>query len=270
MRKPFSPIGNRRSSAVVDTQNNDFYQRVPYTLRTGVIEDVYTIDNKDGIPFGLYTLYTVRLAPAGQWIENVPAMEWGGHYNNNIQVPNFGPDNPDMQPPPADIQNCDENPYIVGQPVIIGFLSGSQMNPIILGPAPTPYMNSKQTKIAYPIRWGRHQGTEWSVDKDGNVEVDIKSGETLTIKVGGSVLCKISGGEVDLGSDSDTDLQSTIMGKYFKTYIEDTLIQMINSHTHLAGTLVAGSTPVTGVSGSPVSPTSNPPSNIYTTVAKVK
>ncbi|VVB53201.1 Uncharacterised protein [uncultured archaeon] len=262
MKRAYTSLRGRRQASVVDAENNAKMAKVPQILRSGIVEDVYTIDNTRGIPSGVYTLYTVRLAPLGQWIQNVPAMSLGGHYNETFKVPNYGPNNPDMQTPPADVQNCEETPYVVGQPVIVGFLNGSQLNPIILGPAPTPWGNSKQTAANYPMKWARHQGTEWWVDKDGNAEIDVKAGGTLTVKIGGVILCKISGGEVDLGSDSS--IEPTIMGDAFKNYIENTLLTALNSHVH---TGVQGGP---GMSGTPAASFTNPPSSVYTTVAKVK
>lgn len=257
MKRPYTTLRGRRQASVVDAENNATLTKVPQVLRSGIIEDVYTIDNTRGIPFGVYTLYTVRLAPLGQWIQNVPAMNLGGHYNETFKVPNYGPNNPDMQAPPADVQNCEETPYVVGQPVIVGFLNGSHLNPIILGPAPTPWGNSKQTTANYPMKWARHQGTEWWVDKNGNAEVDVKSGGTLTVKIGGAILCKISGGEIDLGGDSG--LEPTVLGT--------TLQNFLNTQFGASGHTHSGVTTGPGTSGPPVAVTVP---TITTTVAKVK
>lgn len=270
MKNVNSPIGGRLQASVVDTINDRTRSKVPDALRSAVIEDVYTVDNPKATPYGAYTLYTIRIAPNGVVADNVPALGVGGHYNNEYNLPNYGPKNPNMQTPPRSVQNGEETPYVVGQPVVVGFLSGGRLNPIILGPAPTPYGNSKQTAANYPMKWGRHQGTEWWIDKTGNAEIDFPATANLTIKVNGSVLCTVKNGEVDLGGISG--IEPTIMGAQFDNYIKNTVLNMLNSHTHAAGTLVApsGGGTVTGITGSPSSTAGNPPSEVYTTVVKVK
>jgi hypothetical protein len=249
----------------------------------GIIASVYTIDStaeNKGIPYGVFTLYDVRLSPTEQIVRNVPAMGLGGHFNSSTTLPwdglpNYGVTGT-VEKPLDSVHNVEETPYVINQPVIIMFLGNIEDNPIIIGPAPCSDSGYGQTTAGYPKKYGSFQGASWSINKNGSVELDIPTTQNLTIKVDGKILCYITDSTIDFGADDTSDgtlgTEKTIMGEVFQVYMQS-LVSLLNNHTHDAGTLVApgGGGAVTGVTGGSTSdPFSEPGSDSYTTKVKVK
>jgi len=269
--KKFNRSGNRRQSSVIDATNDLSMARVRNGFHHGAIVDVYTIDNPKnmGVPFGVYTLYSVRLAPSGQIVRNVPALSFGGHFLSSTvsawnNLPNYGVTS-EVSAPSNSIQNVEETPYVINQPVLVGFLQDKDVNPIILGPAPCIEGGSGQTTSEYPKKYGFFQGTSWSIDKSGAVELDVTNGQNLTIKVAGNTLCYITNGVVNLGGSSAAD--TTVLGPALMTYLNTTLKGWIDNHMHTSAS--AGSqtsTPTTAPATPDPFPTA---SGIETTIVKV-
>jgi len=275
---------NVRQSAVVNGTNSSSENAYMSGTHHGIIADVTTVDNARnvGTPYGVYTLYTIKLAPSGQMLYNVPAMSWGGHYLRSDtslmrKLPLYSIQSL-VSDPPDGVQNTDETPYVIDQPVIVTFIQGHEMSPIILGPMHCMRGGSGQKSAEYPKKSGSFQGANWSINKTGSAELDLPTTQNLTIKVNGKILCYITDGVVDLGANDPADgtagTQRTILGDAFKSYMTS-LISTLNSHTHTPGTLVAGSTAVTGISGGATSSPFSAPAdggagNIYATNVKVK
>jgi len=157
----------------------------------------------------------------------------------------------------------EETPYVINQPVLVGFLQDDETNPIILGPLPCVQGGSGQTEADYPKKYGSFQGASWSIDKNGAAEIDFPLAQSLTIKIGGNVLCYIKDGEVDLGApNGDPTLKTTVLGSVLKTFLDS--VFGAGGHTHAAGTIPA---PSGSVTGPPVGITVTP---FETTVVKVK
>jgi hypothetical protein len=233
----------------------------------GIISAVYTIDSTSenkGIPYGVFTLYDIRVAPSGQLLRNVPTMMEGGHYttvDSTVweRLPNYA-GIPNVSSPLDSIQNVEETPYVINQPVIVMFLGNNEGNPIIIGPAPCASSGSGQTTADYPKKYGSFQGASWSIDKNGAVELDVPTSQDLTIKIAGNTLCYITNGTVHLGGAGAGD--TSILGPALVSYLNSTLTGWLDLHTH--------------TSAAPGSPTSTPitypaptASSIETTVVKV-
>ncbi len=268
MKTPYRRSGNIINSSVIDSINLSSKNRYSQPLRLGIVADVYTVDNTDDIvsPQGAYTLYSIRLNPGGHPIENVPAVMMGGHLNSSINFPGYGDTVTNTPQPPISVQNIDETPYFVGQYVLLAFINGSILNPVIIGGLPVSSSlipdQIGQTKADYPKKYGQFQGTKWSIDKNGNTELDIPITSTVTIKFGGNILCYLKNGEIDLGSDnSSVDLQPTILGDKLKQFL-DSVFSSLSGHTH------SGVSTGMGTSGPPLGVTV--PSDMETTVVKVK
>src|ERR1700722_2113239 len=124
MTEIYTASGNRKQSSVYDAE---LYKRImdkTPPLRFGVVENVYTGDNQLNLP-GIssgsqgYITYDVKIAPQGIVIKQVPAMSTGGHIIN-IDTPNG---------PPMSQQNTEEYPFVIGQPVLEGFINESNFIP---------------------------------------------------------------------------------------------------------------------------------------------
>lgn len=273
MESPYSSDGNIKQSSVVDSINEEKFNRLPSAVWMGVIQDIYTIDNTaipNINPSGAYTLYSVELSPLGIILQNVPAAMLGGHLNpqpstmtgrrlvNNQLTPG-------MDTPPSSVQNIEETPYVIGQPVLIVFIGNSKFNPVIVGglPVPSPINGATigQTNADYPRKYGSFQGTSWFIDKTGNAEMDLPSSASLTIRIGGQIFCVIRNGEVDLGGDNAAT-QPTILGNVLNSYLTNFVNTVYNLHTHASVTSL-------GIPSPPI-PTGVAPSGIETTVVRVK
>ncbi len=239
MRDIYSPNGDREQASVNDGFNATEFSGTSYTLRFGVISEVFTADNPKNVPGNGngrqgYLVYTVKLSPNGVVVKNVPAMSTGGHYSTgNRDTPNAGP---------LDEQNTDETPYVIGQPVIIGFVNGSNFNPIILGPGSCQHNAGSQTMAQYPQKSEVFQGHSRIVDKDGSEAIILPVTGLYTIKVGTITLLTIENGLVQIGNGTEAG----VLGNSLRTYLEN--------HTHAAGTFSNSGGPVVGFSGAPNSP----------------
>lgn len=69
-----------------------------------------------------------------------------------------------------------------GDRVLVGFIQGSQEQPVIVGVLPHPATKYGGKRSDGRKRFGTHQGTSWVVDKDGNLEVSLKADDKLTVK----------------------------------------------------------------------------------------
>ena len=271
MKSPLSDSGNMHQASILDANNETRFNKLSSPIMLGIIQDVYTVDNTtipNINPQGAYTLYSVELSPLGTMIQNVPAVMFGGH----MVIP---PDNTSgrtpvnvqlsgIETPPNSVQNIEETPYVIGQPVLVAFIGSNRFNAVIIGGIPvSTNINGAtigQTTADYPRKYGSFQGASWSIDNTGNPSLDIPSTGTLTITVGGQVFCTISNGTVNIGGD--TGMQPTILGDALNTYLTN-FINTYNTHTHLF--------PATGgaPTSQPVIPATGP-SGIETTVAMVK
>ena len=232
---PYSATGDVIQAAVVDSANRMQGQQLSQSLKLGIIEDYYTVDNTDTTisPQGAYTMYCVRLFPYGQPLYNVMPLMPGGHINSNVNIPGYGANNSSHTVPLASVQNVEETPYVVGQLVLVGFINGSTMNPIILGSVPCIQAASGQTTAKYPKKYGSFQGTNWSIDNTGNVELDVNSASSIKVTCGGSTLFVVKNGELDLGGDSsDTSMQPALLGT--------NLVTWLNNHTHIVAGITTG------------------------------
>lgn len=273
MESPYAPSGNMHQSSVVDSINEEKFNRLPSAVWLGIIQDVYTVDNTNITnlnPSGAYTLYSVELSPLGIILQNVPAAMLGGHLNTQISsMTGRTPINNQLSgipTPPNDVQNIEETPYVIGQPVLIVFIGNSKFNPIIVGalpvPAPTNGATIGQTTANYPRKYGSFQGASWFIDKTGNGEIDFPASSSLTIRIGGQIFCIIRNGEVDLGGDN-AGTQPTILGDVLNTYLSN-FASSFTSHVHNI---------ILPTPGSPTTPPLVPqpaPSGIETTVVRVK
>jgi hypothetical protein len=275
----YSPENNRKQSLIHDTESSGDIMPTPLPLKYGIIYDVSTLDNVSisqpgstlpNFP-GAYLVYTVKLTPNGVFLRNVPAMMTGGHVQSNFNAPNASP---------LPQQNTEETPFVIGQPVIIGFVNNSNFNPIILGPVAcqmnastssatgaAPFPLAPQTSEIYPQKQGIFQGTEWSIDKAGNTTLNIAAKSQFTLQIGGTTIVTAKpssdsdGYELDFGLSGDTE--PTILGNALVTYL-NTLVTAFNNHTHISA--VSGSpTSAPGTSTPPESFT-NPPTSGSTTV----
>ncbi len=243
--KTFTAFGNKNQASVMDTQNIAQTVASPYPLRFGVIVDVYTPDDKRNIT-GSYTMYSVALTPSGQIIRNVPTSMCSGHNDWFDKVPqNALPEGAQL---PIDTQNSEETPYKVGQPVLIGFVSASYMNPIIICPASSILNSSSQTKDNYPQKTGSFQGLTWSVDKTGNPSMVIPQTGNLTIYVGSNdpanLLLTISAGSVIIGPTATS--QPGVLGDALKSFL-DNVFNGTTGHTHTNGNGGAPTGPPIGI-----------------------
>jgi len=242
--------GNVRQSALVNAVNDPIYSKIVGGHYHGIICKVHTIDGTSdkGIPYGSYTLYDVRLSPTGQIFYNVPDVGAGGHYTSTDtdlweSLPNFSV-NPGVDKPSDSVQNTDETPYVIYQPVLVGFLKGNELTPIILGPLRSIKGGAGQTTAEYPKKYGSFQGAEWSIDKNGAVSLDVPATQDITIKVGGNVLCYIKDGEVDLGGSSGLEL--TALGETLQGFL-DGVFDSVLGHTHTSAAPGNPTTPPVGV-----------------------
>ena len=267
MKSPYSMTGNRKQASIVDAMNEIAKIPIKNGPYQAIIADVYAVDNSKGAPYGVYTLYTIRLAPYGQIIKNVPALTRGGHYTSTRfeeygkVLPNYGI-TPSVSRPGDNVQNVEETPYVIDQPVLVEFINGSNFKPVIIGALPCIDGEVGQITADYPKKYGSFQGTSWSIDKTGEVALNIPTTATITIKVGGNILCYLKNGEIDLGSDnSGADLQPTILGDKLKQFL-DGVFSSMSGHTH-SGVSTGG-----GVTGPPIGVTV--PNDMETSVVKVK
>jgi hypothetical protein len=255
-------------------------------LTTGIVIDVYAIDRSDSdgnllnLP-GTYMTYTVQLSATGVLMKNVPALMTGGHYQYSNNTPNavnfaYGGDIP--------YQNTEETPLIPGQPVLIGFINGSNQNPVIIGVAPcqlnattasttgaAPFPLDPQTAgnpmlldpstgrssgaNTYPQKQGIFQGTSWKIDKSGNPTMNIITGGKLKIEVNGVPFVTVDGtsNTVDIG----TGVEPGVLGNTLNTYLTNFITTIFNLHTHAS--------PI-----SPPVPLGSAPAGITTSVLKVQ
>jgi hypothetical protein len=258
----------------------------------GTIIDVLAVDRTDSegnllnLP-GTYLTYTVQLAPTGVVIQDVPTLMSGGHtkFFTNTSAS-----------PALTFQNSEETPYVIGQPVIIGFLNGSSFNPIILGsascqmnattmsddgedpfpldpqtmgngakpgdpPQLDPTTGASSGDNIYPQKQGIFQGTSWKIDKNGNPTVNIITNGKLMVQVNGVPFITVDGENnlVDIG----TGAEFGIMGETLKNFLTNFINNEFNTHTHVSVTSIGIPTP-------PVVPATPPGSNILTTVLKVE
>lgn len=291
----YSPNGNRKQASIHGIKEALELLPPPPGLVTGVITDVYCVDREDssGNPLnfpGTYLTYTVKIAPTGVFIHNVPVMDMSsGHtkFRMNTDASNS-----------LSNQNTEETPLSIGQPVIIGFLFGSGINPIILGAAPcqmnastmsstgeAPFLLDPQTAgnganpgdppsldpetgassgdNIYPQKQGSFQGTTWKIDKNGNPTVNIVTNGTLKVEVNGTPFITVDGENnlVDIG----TGIEFGVLGNTLQTFLS-TLETWLDSHTHISA---APTIPTGPASAAPTGPSPTPPT-ITTTVLKVE
>lgn len=244
----YSMFGHRQQSAIHDSKNLANIMSMPFLFKPGVIAKVFTADdpkNFPGITSGAqgYITYNVELTPEGIIIENLPAMgQTTGHLDGMTVDPNYPLDTPSM-----DMQNTYEEPYVVGQPVVVGFLNNSPLNGFIIGSLPSQFNNGTQTSAQYPEKRGSWQGTSWKIDKNGNPVLTLPTADNLTVVVGSTVLLTISNGVVQIGNGSDVGV------------LGNALVAYLNAHTHTGGTIL-------GLTGPPVVPATG----ITTSVLKVQ
>lgn len=236
-KKLFTAFGNRSQSAVADSNYKKSTVEMPSTLRFGRIKAVLPKDNLKN-KVGKYVTYDVMLSPNGVVIEDVPACSTGG------QIVDFN--TPDA--PALTTINTEETPFVVGQPVLVGFVSGSNMNPIIISAVGSQFNASSETTAQHPRKSGSFQGLTWFIDKTGNPNVTVPSSGNLTVVVGTTTLLTISNGLVQIGTGSDVGV------------LGNALVSYLNAHTH-SGVQTGG-----GVSGPPVTPATG----ITTSVLKVQ
>jgi hypothetical protein len=226
----------------------------------GVVIGVYTSDNPLNIP-GItgtsqgYIVYDVELTPEGIVVEKIPSSGTGGHVTGSSVDPVYPPDTPPMA-----IQNTDEEPYVIGQPVVVGFINNSPLNGFILCPISCQFNAGSQSASQYPQKFWSWQGTTRTVDKNGTITYNVVSNQKFIIQVNGTPLVTVDGSTntVDIGNGG----QPGVLGDALTTYLNTTLGTWLSTHIHSGGT-IAGST------GPPA--TSAPASSgIGTTVLKVQ
>lgn len=253
----YSLFGSRKQSSVNDAENFNEHMSKPTGLKLGVIIDVFTSDNPKNVP-GIssgaqgYVTYNIELTPDGVIVENVPAMMTGGKVVSGIAIdPNYPPNVPN-----TDIQNTEETPFIIGQPVIVGFLNNSHLNPFILGPISFQLNNGTQSFSEYPQKTASWQGTNWKIDKNGFPTVNLVASGILRVQLNGLDLVTVNGATntVDIGNGGEPGV------------LGNTLVAYLNSHTHAPGTFSNGGGPVVGFSGPPVQDSSG----VKTTILKVQ
>jgi hypothetical protein len=244
---PYSLTGNVKSSGIVDGVNRMIAQSNLTAIKIGVIEDVLTIDNPSALPTAAYTMYNVRVSPQGQLIRNVPSVSHGGHFNTTVlldptRAPNYQQATA-FQAPPDSVQNIDETPYVIGQPVILCFVNGSNLNAIILGALPCIFGGVGQNTADYPKKYGSFQGTQWSIDKNGNPSLNIVTDGILNVQVNGVDFLQVNGstntvnlgtgtsGTVNIGEGS---VQPTVLGTTLDSYLSGALSTWLNTHTHVS------------------------------------
>jgi hypothetical protein len=296
----YSPFGDRQSAAIHDTGESSAFGNSPGYLVAGTVSGITSVDLQDSqgrlqnIP-GTYLTYTVKLAPRGVFIHDVPAMMSGGHTRCKTTT---------LASNELGHQNTEETPYVIGQPVLVGFVNGSNFNPVILGPlacqlnAATVSPDGSEnfpldpqtcgTKISldpatgassgdhvYPQKQGIFQGTSWKIDKNGNPTVNIKASGRLNVQINGVPFVTIDGASntVDLGATADhvnlgEAIESTVLGTTLKDYLADFITNTFNKHTHASCTTAAGVSPA--AIPSPPTPTGTEPTDaILTSVVKV-
>jgi hypothetical protein len=278
----YSPDGNRKQSIIAEVSRQSEILPLPMALMAGMITDIYSVDRANSagellnVP-GAYLTYTVKLSPTGVFIHNVPSMcSASGHtkaFVNTLASNDLGH------------QNTEDSPHFLGQPVIIGFINGSNFNPIILGPAPCqmnattmgpgggdtvldpqtaganlnldPTTGASDGDNIYPQRQGSFQGSTWKLDKKGNVTLNIVSNGKLNVQVNGVPFITVDGSNntVDIG----TGAEPGVLGNTLQNFLNQ-VFSSLTGHTHTGGT-------ISGLTGPP-NPVSVP--NIETSVLKVQ
>jgi hypothetical protein len=233
-RNLFSPQGNRKQASVSDAEHIKNIMVMPPALKFGRIKDVYAFDNPKN-KVGKYTTYVVILSPEGIVAEDVPSCYGGGHYQDNIT------------PTTNTLQNTEETSLVIGQPVLVGFVNNSNLNPVIICPVGCQVNNGAQTTAQYPQKSGSFQGLKWNVDNAGNPKVTVPASGNLTVLVGGTVLLTIQNGLVQIGNGVDVGV------------LGNALVAYLNTHTHTGGTIA-------GLTGPPVVPATG----ITTSILKVQ
>ncbi len=250
-RDLFSEDGNREQASVSDAEHSSIFIKPTPTLKTGTIYAVNTYDtfnaSNPSSPnrFGKYISYDVMVSPLGVIVRDVPALGSSGHYANSI-FPSG---------PPIEDQNTEETPFVIGQPVLLGFTNDSSLNPIIIGAYPSMSNGGSQTGGSsgeYPQKQGIFQGTSWKIDKNGNPTVNIISNGKLKVEVNGTPFITVDGANnlVDIGTGSEFG----VLGNTLQTFLSSLEI-WLDAHTH-------GGPP-------PLTPSPTPPT-VTTTVLKVQ
>lgn len=214
MYDPFSDFGNSIQASTLDAKLKSYYYEVGYPLRMGVIYAVRTKDDSKN-RFG-FTVYDVMIMPDSAILRDVPSFNNSGHYNNS----SYG--GGDLTK-----QNSEETPLVAGQPVVVGFIENNNVNPFIICTAAVQDYSNSELASEHPKKSGKFQGTSWSIDKNGATVLDIKDAQTLTVKVNGVLLCKVTGTTVEIGNGGEFG----VLGNTLQTFLNSFIITY-NAHTH--------------------------------------
>lgn len=247
-KKLTSSFATRKQSAVADAEYKKHQMEMPSTLKFGRITRVNQTNDTAHNKVGAYITYDVILSPNGVTIQDVPSC-----VNNSSQVI----DRITPSAPALTTINYEETPFILGQPVLVGFVNGSNLNPVILMACPSQFAPS-QTSTQYPQKTESWQGTTRVIDKSGNVTYNIVSNQKFKIQINGTTLATVDGtnNTVDIG----TGVEFGVLGNTLQTFL-NSVFNAVSGHTH------SGVTTGVGVTGPPVAITVP---TVTTTVLKVQ
>jgi hypothetical protein len=240
----YSPTGHRHQSAVNDAKSITEHFRLSSPFRLGVVIGVFTSDNPLNPP-GItgssqgYIVYDVELTPEGIVLEKIPAGMTGGHVTGASVDPVYPPNTPPMA-----TQNTSEDPFVIGQPVVVGFINNSPLNGFVLCPLSCPFNAGSQSAAQYPQKFWSHQGTTRTVDKNGTVTYNVVSNQKFKIEINGTPLCTVNGATntVDIGNGS----QPGVLGTALQNFL-NTVFDAILGHTHTGGTILGNTGPPVAV-----------------------
>jgi hypothetical protein len=260
MEDVYTPFGHREQSSVNAARNITDHFKLASPFRLGMVIGVYTSDNPLNVP-GIagtsqgYLVYDVEVTPEGVVLEKIPAAMSGGHVTGTSVDPVFSPATPSMA-----IQNTEETPFVIGQPVVVGFINNSPLNGFILCPIACQFNAGSQTAAQYPQKFESWQGTTRTIDKNGTVTYNIVSNQKFIVEVNGTTFLTVDGSTntVDIGNGSEPG----VLGATLTTYLNTTLNHWLSSHVH------SGVSTGMGFSGAPL--VSPPTASIETTVLKVQ
>lgn len=188
MTKRFRKPQMRGLPLHLDTDDReDFLLQFPIE---GQVTAVFAKDDVQNLTGGKYTTYQVNLFYRNQFTA-IPnsQMRYMGQSSNG--------------------SNTEENPLLVGQRVVVGFLGGDPDQPFIMGTLPDALLDNdaSQTAAQHPQFYRQTNGLKQTIDKNGKGFIDLVAGQQVEIRdSGGTVLLVVKeDGSIQLGGTTGLD-----------------------------------------------------------------